>query len=227
MTEDLRLETADSLCVSPDEAARLLRDAPWRRLAVMGDSFAKGLGGPSPGYATKPWPERVATALGAGHPDFAYLNTGVEGLRTAEVRAGQLERVLAFKPDLVNVAAGGNDLFDPEPDLDAVEAELDAIYAALREQGADVFAFTVTNVFDVIPGLAPFLEPMAALNERIRAVATRHGAVLVEMWEHPVRLSPNLMSADGIHFAMKGHAALATQIVRTLADRVVDVAGSR
>ncbi|NGN67986.1 SGNH/GDSL hydrolase family protein [Streptomyces sp. A7024] len=214
-------EAADPLCLPPAEAAGLLAAAPWRRLAVMGDSFACGTGDPSPGYAEQRWPERVAAALGRGRrPVFQYLNTGVDGLRTAEVRAGQLEQVLAFRPDLVNVAAGGNDLFVERPDLDAVEAELDAIYGALRAQGADMFTFTVTNVFDTFPELAAFREPMAALNERIRAVARRHGAVLVEMWEHPVRLRKTLLSADGIHFAMEGQAALATEIVKALAERL-------
>jgi lysophospholipase L1-like esterase len=223
-SEDLRRERADPLCLPHDEAVRLLAGGPWRRLAVMGDSYALGVGGPSPGYATTPWPDRVASALGAGQSDFGYLNTGVEGARTRQVRTGQLERVLAFKPDLVNVAAGGNDLFDAEPDLDGVEAELDAIYGELRRNGADVFAFTVTNVFDSVPELAGFRAPMAALNERIRAVAARHQAILIEMWEHPIRLSPTLMSADGIHFAMEGHAALAAEVVKALSDRIANTA---
>lgn len=220
MTEDLSREAADSLCLPPEEAVRLLRDAPWRRLAVMGDSFAQGLGGPSEGYSNTPWPERVVAALGAGRADFKYLNTGVVGKRTAQVRAEQLDEVLAFKPDLVNVAVGGNDLFDAEPDLDAVEADLDAVYGALRAQGADIFAFTVTNVFDTIPELAEFRIRVESLNDRIRAVAGRHQAVLIEMWNHPVRLRPGLMSADGIHFAMQGHAALTAEIVKALSRRL-------
>jgi lysophospholipase L1-like esterase len=220
MTEDLGREAADSLCLPHEEAVRLLRGAPWRRLAVMGDSFAQGLGGPSEGYADIPWPERIAGALGAEQPGFAYLNTGVMGKRTRQVRAEQLDEVLAFGPDLVNVAVGGNDLFDAEPDLDAVEADLDAVYAALRANGADIFVFTVTNVFDTIPELAEFRNRVAALNERIRAVAGRHQAVLIEMWDHPVRLRPALMSADSIHFAMEGHAALAAEIVKALSRRL-------
>jgi lysophospholipase L1-like esterase len=219
-TEDLSREAADPLCLPRDKAAELLRPAPWRRLAIMGDSFAEGLGGPSEGYADVPWPRRIADALGADRPDFAYLNTGAMGKLTAEVRAEQLDRVLAFKPDLVNIAVGGNDMFASVPDLDAVEAGLDAMYSAVRGQGADIFAFTVANVFDQVPGLEPFGERMSALNERIRAVAGRHGAVLVEMWDHPVRLRPTLMSADGIHFAMEGHAALAASIVTALAERI-------
>jgi lysophospholipase L1-like esterase len=192
----------------------------------MGDSFAAGVGDPSQGYAPVSWPQRIAAALGSGNPGFGYLNTGVVGKRTAEVRAEQLDQVLVFKPDLVNVAAGGNDLFDAEPDLDAVEADLEAMYTALRGQGADIFTFTVTNVFESVPELSVFRDRTIALNDRIRAVAQRHDAVLIEMWSHPVRLRPNLMSADGIHFAMEGHAALAAEIVKALGARVARSAGS-
>ncbi|WP_392965195.1 SGNH/GDSL hydrolase family protein [Streptomyces sp. LN245] len=225
-THDLRSELDDPLTLSHDECVQLLRGAPWQRLAVMGDSFAAGLGDPSQGYAQVPWPQRISAALGSGNPDFGYLNTGVKGKRTGAVRAEQLDQVLAFRPDLVNVAAGGNDLFDAEPDLDGVEADLDAMYTALRGQGADIFTFTVTNVFESVPELSLFRDRTAALNDRIRAVARRHDAVLVEMWSHPVRLRPNLMSADGIHFAMEGHAALAAEIVKALGAHVARFADS-
>jgi lysophospholipase L1-like esterase len=212
-----RTENADPYCLPAEQAAALLRDAPWRRFAVMGDSFAAGVGGPSPGYADLPWAERVVAALRAGRPDLAYLNTGETGLRSAEVRQTQLDRVLAFEPDLVNIAAGGNDLLVRTPDLDRTEAELDAMYAAVRRLGADLVAFTVANVFDAFPQLAAFRDMIAALNTRIRAVAQRHGATLVEMWEHPVRTRPDLMSADGVHFSRQGHAVLASEVVKALA----------
>ncbi|WP_427921311.1 SGNH/GDSL hydrolase family protein [Streptomyces sp. cg40] len=225
-THDLRSELDDPLALSHDQCVELLRGAPWQRLAVMGDSFAAGVGDPSQGYARVPWPQRIAAALGSGNPGFGYLNTGVVGKRTAEVRAEQLDQVLEFGPDLVNVAAGGNDLFDAEPDLDGVEADLEAMYTALRGQGADIFTFTVTNVFESVPELSVFRDRTIALNDRIRAVAQRHDAVLIEMWSHPVRLRPNLMSADGIHFAMEGHAALAAEIVKALGARVARPAQS-
>ena len=78
-TYDLRSETDDPLALSHEESVRLLRGAPWQRLAIMGDSFAAGLGDPSEGYAHVPWPRRVSAALGADKPGFAYLNTGVKG----------------------------------------------------------------------------------------------------------------------------------------------------
>ncbi|MFD0562581.1 SGNH/GDSL hydrolase family protein [Kitasatospora saccharophila] len=138
-----------------------------------------------------------------------------------------LERVLEFRPDLVNVAAGGNDLFSPSPDLDAAEENLEAVYAALTGQGAHVFAFTVCDVFEAFPEFAELRLLVSRLNDRIRAVAARHGATLVEMWDHPVRTSPTLMSADGMHFSMEGHAVLAGEIIRALAESRQPVTAGR
>jgi lysophospholipase L1-like esterase len=217
MTDDRHLESVDPYCLAEQTAVDLLAPAPWQRFAVMGDSFAAGVGGPCAGYADVSWPERVAAALRGSRPDLAYLNTGVVGLRTRQIRETQLETVLAFRPDLVNVATGGNDLFDPQPDFDTLESDLDAVYGALTANGAHVFAFTVADIFEAFDDFASFRALVAELNSRIRAVAGRHGATLVEMWDHPVRHSPTLMSADAMHFSMEGHAVLASEVIQGLA----------
>lgn len=41
--------------LSPTEQRRLLAGAPWKRLVVMGDSIAAGVGDPTPGYPDRPW----------------------------------------------------------------------------------------------------------------------------------------------------------------------------
>ena len=215
---DVSTETTDPFCLSPEQSAELLRPGPWQRLAVMGDSFAAGVGSSCPGYAEQSWPERVESALRATRPDLAYLNTGTAGARTRQVLDEQLQQVLAFDPDLVNVAAGGNDLLTAEPDLDGVEADLDTIYRALTRRQAQIFAFTVVNVFDN-PAMAVLRERVMALNDRIRTVAARYDATLVEMWDHPVRTAPDLIGIDGVHFSMHGHAVLAAEIVKSLSGR--------
>jgi hypothetical protein len=42
------------------DAAALVRDAPWQRLGVVGDSLSAGTGDPGPGYADSGWVDRVA-----------------------------------------------------------------------------------------------------------------------------------------------------------------------
>jgi lysophospholipase L1-like esterase len=217
VTVDLEDEVIGPHCLSAREAGEYLRGAPWRRFAVMGDSMAAGIGGPSAGYADVPWPARVVRALRYSRPDIAYLNTGRANLRTADILRTQLQPVLDFGPDLVTIVAGANDAFSRSSDLDVVQDSLDATCGGFTERGAHLLLFTVTNVFDRSERLAGHGTRIADLNDRIRALAARHGATLVEMWDHPVRHAPELMSADGIHFSMMGQAVLASEIVRGLA----------
>lgn len=218
MSEDLSRELADPHCLTADQARALLTDAPWHRFAAVGDSIAAGTGDPCPGYAHVPWAERVRAALHTAHPDLAYLNTGVGGATAHQIRIGQLDRVLAFQPDLVVLAAGGNDLWAQQPDFDGLAADLDAMHAALRAAGADVVAFCLANVFDGYPELAGFADRVRALNTITREVVARHGGVLVDLWDHPVRNSPTLLSADRVHFTAHGHAVTAAEVIRALAD---------
>lgn len=217
MTVGLENEVIAPHCLSARDAGELLSGAPWRRFAVMGDSMAAGVGGPSAGYADVTWAGRVVEALRFSRSDVAYLNTGQANLRTAEILRTQLQPVLDFEPDLVTLVAGSNDAFSRSADLAVVQDSLDAACQSLTERGAHLLLFTVTNVFDKSPQLAPFGERIADLNSRIRALAAKHGATLVEMWDHPIRHAPDLMSADGIHFSMMGQAVLASEIVRALA----------
>jgi hypothetical protein len=56
-------EANDTYCLGPDEAGALLAGAPWRRLLVMGDSIAAGIGDPVQGYLDFGWADRLAAAL--------------------------------------------------------------------------------------------------------------------------------------------------------------------
>ena len=217
MTVGLEHEVTSPHCLSAREAGELMSGTPWRRFAVMGDSMAAGVGGPSAGFADVTWPERVLEALRFSRSEVAYLNTGQVNLRTADILRTQLQPVLDFEPDLVTLVAGSNDAFSRSADLAVVQDSLDDACRRLTEHGAHLLLFTVTNVFDKSPQLARFGERIADLNDRIRALAGKHEATLVEMWDHPIRHAPDLMSADGIHFAMMGQAVLASEIVKALA----------
>jgi lysophospholipase L1-like esterase len=215
-------EAADPRVLAPDAAAALLRDAPYRRLALLGDSLVAAIGDPTPGYAPLYWPQRLEAALRPAHPDLAVLNTGVIGARVGAVRESQLDRVLAFGPDLAGVIAGGNDMFAADPDYAATEATLDALHGGLRAAGARVFTITLADVYETVPAMAGLRERLMVLNDLVRAVAGRHGSLVVEMWDHPARKDPELMSQDGIHFTALGHAVLGTEIIRALAGPPVD-----
>nr|WP_067822547.1 SGNH/GDSL hydrolase family protein [Nocardia inohanensis] len=196
-------------------AAALLVDAPWRRFAVIGDSTAAGTGDSWPGYRDLPWADRVAHLLAAAHPGTAYLNTGKVGALIEQVRTEQLGALREFEPDLVHISCGGNDLFRRGANLASVERELDELCARAAGTGARLSMFTLADAFrgKLVP-LRPLFEGFAGV---VRRVATRHDAILTEFWAHPAGQRPDWLSADQIHLTMAGHAVVATEIVKTLA----------
>jgi lysophospholipase L1-like esterase len=192
--------------------------SPWRRFVVVGDSMAEGIGDPTPGYEHLGWADRVANTLRTD-----YLNLGRRNLLAAEVRDTQLERALAFAPDLAAVVCGGNDLMRADHDPVALERDVDAIVAALREAGSDVIMFAPFDVSrsELLPAehrpvWQSLIERMGALADR---VARRNGAILVDFRSHPAGPEPSIYSSDRIHLNARGHAICAAQTLRALEQR--------
>jgi lysophospholipase L1-like esterase len=220
-------KTNDPYGLGPGETEALLAAAPWRRLVVMGDSIAAGLGDPVAGYLDASWADRLAAGLPAGDGNRtgngigpAYLNLGTIGARAAEVRDAQLGPALAFGPDLAVVTAGANDALRRSFAPAAVEAELERIVGALTQAGALVVTF---SCFDLGRTSLPPEDRRAGLSDRLRthgalteAVARRHGGVHVPFLGHPA-LGDDLFSADRLHLNRRGHAIVAAEIVRALA----------
>ncbi|HTZ44508.1 MAG TPA: SGNH/GDSL hydrolase family protein [Jatrophihabitans sp.] len=213
-------EQQDDFCLSHAEAREQLAGAHWTRFGVLGDSLAEGLGEDLDGYRSLPWADRVREVLAEEQAGLEYLNIGYRGLLAAQVRDGQLERMLAFRPDLVALTAGGNDLFTMGFDPTAIEACVEDMVAQLRAGGADVITYGLMDLGAAFSQLASLRPRMRALNERMRALSERHDAIYVDMWEHPVCGELSAYSADMKHTSMRGHAVLAAETIKALGARL-------
>ena len=209
-------EAADPDVLAPDAAAALLAAAPWRRFGVFGDSLSLGVADATPGYEDLGWPDRVARALRLNSPDLAYLNTARVGVTTAQALREQAGRIDAFEPDLLHLNSGANDIIRRTPDWHRIEDDLGAMYAWARGTGARLSVFTLGRAF-LIPAFPDFTDRVARLNDLTRALAGEHGAAVADCWAHPLNDRPDLLSADGIHFATTGQAVIASLLVRALA----------
>lgn len=217
-------ELADPDVLGGHEEQVLLRGLPWSRFLVLGDSVAEGVGDSVDGYGDLTWGERVARALRRRRPELVYRNLGERGLRTHEVRERQLAQALEFAPDLAAVCAGGNDAMAESFDPAALERELEALVAPLREAGADVFLFTLFDIAQAIEMPAPWgprlRERLAELSRVTVAVAQRNEALVVDCANHPRCADASIYSADMLHLNRRGHAIAASATVRVLARAV-------
>jgi lysophospholipase L1-like esterase len=209
-------ERADPHCLPTDRALELLAAAPWRRLAVIGDSLAEGVGDPVPGYPDLPWPERLRLLLADRDPALAYLNSGRRGLTSAQIAEEQLAGALAFAPDLACVLAGGNDTLSRTFDLARTTAGIDHLVGALSAAGAQPVLFTLMDFTYWREGRSPLRVRLLDINEEIRRLAEQHGALLVDMARHPASRERDMYSRDGIHPSMRAHAVIAAHLVREL-----------
>jgi len=206
----------DSLAVPAGPELR-----PVRRLAVLGDSTAVGLGDPLPGGRWRGVGPLVAAALGV-EPD-AYVNTSFTGARVRCVRTVQLPAALEHTPDVAVVIVGMNDTLRSDFDPAALTADLDATLSALRDAGALPVTMRYHDHGRVFRMPGPLRRAHAArvdaLNRVVDTVVARHDAVCVDLDQVPGAYDLRAWSVDRLHPSEFGH--------RLLARGVTDAVGVR
>lgn len=201
---------------APDPGGHSSRRHPWTRYVALGDSFTEGIGDPDPtvpgGY--RGWADRVAEELGRGVEGFSYANLAIRGRLYREIIDEQLEPAIALHPDLVTLSAGGNDVLrlgDP----DQIASDLDDAVGDLAATGATVVLFTAADV-----GSTPVLNLIrgreAICNENMRTVASRHGAIIVDLWALRTLTHASMWAEDRLHFSAAGHQSVAIDVLDTL-----------
>ena len=124
---------------------------------ALGDSFTEGLDDPradQAGYLG--WADRFARMLAAQQPGLRYANLAVRGKRLGQVADEQVPQAIAMAPDLVSLAAGGNDLLRLRSDPDALAQAFEHLgFTHLRGEGANALeraAFSVDERFSQAAG---------------------------------------------------------------------------
>ena len=182
---------------------------------ALGDSFTEGLDDPradQAGYLG--WADRFAGMLAAGQPGLRYANLAVRGKLLREVAEEQVPEAIAMAPDLVSLAAGGNDLLRPRGDPDTLAEQFDEAVRTLLMAGCQVVMFTG---FDPrFPVLRLIRGQVAAYNMHLRAIADRHQCLLVDLWSMRVLRARHAWSADRLHLTPEAHQRVALRTCEVL-----------
>ncbi len=182
--------------------------APVRSFAALGDSFTEGVGDLRADGICRGWADRFAEHLDAVRPGLRYANLAIRGKLLGEVLAEQVPAAVAMAPDLVSLAAGGNDLLRPRTDPDDLAVTFEAAVTELRAAGARVMVFTG---FDpkAFPVLRLIRGKSAVLTMHIREIANRHGCLLADLWTMRVLTDRRLWTPDRLHLTPDGHRRVA------------------
>jgi len=181
---------------------------------AIGDSFTEGLNDPDPGGGFRGWADRVAGALSAQRPGFRYANLAIRGKLLGQVVAEQLPRAVELAPDLVSLAAGGNDILRGA-DVDALAARFESAVATLQAAGCRVLIFTG---FDprMFPVIRLLRGRIAAYDMHLRGIADEHGCDLVDLWSMRVLKDMRAWSQDRLHLSEEGHRRVALRTCEVL-----------
>ncbi|MFF1383905.1 SGNH/GDSL hydrolase family protein [Arthrobacter sp. NPDC058288] len=190
---------------------------PWRRYVALGDSFTEGVGDPDPRRpgGVRGWADRVAEELSAGRADFAYANLAVRGLLLDQILARQTGPALVLQPDLITLSAGGNDMVFHGSDPDKLADRLDDGVALLGSSGATLVLFTGPD-WGSTPVLGRNRSKVAVFNENIRVIASRHNAVIADLWGLRELRDPRMWDPDRLHLSPLGHHAVAMRVLDAL-----------
>jgi lysophospholipase L1-like esterase len=209
-------QPAGSAAASSRPAPAGARPIAVRSLVALGDSFTEGVGDPWPdGLACRGWADRLAEMLAAQSPGLRYANLAIRGKTLAQVLDEQVPAAAAMRPDLVTLAAGGNDLLRPRVDPDRLAEPFNAAIEQLTAAGSRVLIFAGFN-----PSLFPLIRMIrgraAIFNAHLRAIARQHDCLLVDLWTMRVLSDPRMWGEDRLHLSPEGHRRVALRTAEEL-----------
>jgi len=197
-----------------------------RRLAVLGDSTAVGLGDPLPRRGG--WRgvgPLVAAALGV--ETDGYLNPSFTGARMRCVLTEQVPAAVAHRPDVAVLVAGMNDTLRPDFDAARIAADLTEVIHRLAEAGTTVVPVRFhdhSKVFRLPPSLKRALSArVAELNAAIGEVVAREGVPCLDLERLPGAYDLASWSVDRLHPSELGHRMLASGFTGLFAEAGFDV----
>ena len=190
------------------------------RLAVLGDSIAWGQGAARER-------DRLASRLAEGLDLRGYAVEprvfAVPGARSSGL-AAQVREALAWRPALVVVVIGANDLTHLEPVEPAVRALADGV-RRLRAAGAEVVVAPAPDL-SAVPHVPVFLREVvrtagAAFREQQVAAVLAEGGRVADPDQRASRAfatDPSLFSADRFHPSSAGYAVIADSLLPVLVE---------
>lgn len=190
------------------------------KFIALGDSLTEGLSDKYPDGTYRGWADRVADELALADANFQYANFAVRGKLLEQVVSDQVSVALPLITGIdtvVSFHAGANNILRPKLDVEKVIADYQRAVTRITETGAKVLVFTVREVAN--PNTkAEFYwnERFGPFNANVREVASKAGAILLDVNLYDVFGDPRMLAKDRLHLSQEGHRRVAQAVLKAL-----------
>ncbi|MFD9378945.1 SGNH/GDSL hydrolase family protein [Streptomyces sp. NPDC059999] len=189
-------------------------NASYTSFVAIGDSFTEGMSDLLPDGSYRGWADLLAARLATRQPDFRYANLAVRGKLIGQIAGEQAPVAAAMGADVVTLVGGLNDALRPKVDMGRVRGHL--------EEAVELLAPSCkTLVLMRSPGrngpvMDRFRPRMEELFTILDELATRHDALLVDLYGAPVLADPRMWDVDRLHLTAEGHRRVAEAVWQSL-----------
>ncbi len=185
----------------------------YRRYVAIGDSTTEGLEDKYDDGGYRGWADRLAEHIANNQDEsLDYANLAVRGLRLNEIRTTQFDDALAMKPDLMTIFGGVNDVLVPAHDFGSIREDYEAMFSEATAANSTVLTLTVPDPSAYNPFGRRLKDRLFRLNDIIRSVADRYGALYVDFQYQPIAEDPRLWFEDRLHGNTLGHERIAAAL---------------
>ena len=168
----------------------------------------------------------INAKLGAEHPekDYRFINRGISGNRIADLYGRWQEDTLKYKPDILSILIGVNDVHSYIlRDSGSLADRYDKIFQLLIDEVKDVKPDTkivicepfVLSVKDKEEYAEKMMYYLAPIQEKARLVAERNDAVFVPLQQKFTELGKKFGNEywiwDAVHPTVCGHQLIADE----------------
>ncbi|MEX0168781.1 SGNH/GDSL hydrolase family protein [Streptomyces sp. LMG1-1-1.1] len=189
-------------------------NATYNSLVAVGDSFTEGMSDLKPDGSYRGWADVLAGRLAAREPGFRYANLAVRGKLIGQIVEEQVDLAAAMKADVVTLVGGLNDTLRPKVDMVRVRDLLtEAVERLTPSCGQLVLMRSPGRNGPVMERFRPRMEELFA---HIDGLASRHGALVVDLYGAESLGDPRMWDVDRLHLTPDGHRRVAEAVWQAL-----------
>jgi len=195
-------------------------NATYTSLVAVGDSFTEGMSDLLPDGTYRGWADLLAARMAAQTPGFRYANLAVRGKLIGQIVAEQVDVAAAMRPDVITLVGGLNDTLRPTCDMVRVRDLLEEAVERLAPAcGHLVLMRSPGRQGPVMERFRPRMEELFA---HVDDLASRHGALVVDLYGARSLGDPRLWDVDRLHLTAEGHRRVAEAVWQALGHAAED-----